>query len=680
MPEEFPASSVSPSSAVSAVGAPPAAPALESSSLRASSAPVTLSKRRRLFILASAVAFLAVLSTGILYWRSTKVHALTEKDSILLADFINTTGDPGFDGTLKQALAVQLQQSPFLSIVSDKRVRETLQYMGRSPEERVVGGVAREICERENIKAALNGSIAVLGTQYVVSLDAVNCQTGDSFAREQVTADSKEKVLPALGNAATHLRSKLGESLSSIRRFDKPVHEVTTTSLEALKDFARAQEMEGTGQEIQAIPLLRRTVERDPNFAAAYSELASIYANQSEEAQSIEYATKAYALRARVSDRERFSLDITYHWMVTGDLDKEMEVEQLFMQGYPREEEPVNNLAINDALYLGQFEKALQLGSEAIRMNPRSNGGYGAITFGYLAFNRPEEAKTILVAAQKANPDHRGINDALFVVYSALDDQAGVQRQLQWASGKVMAVGTLAGAAGKAARSGKMRQARELSNQAIELLLVNNFKDSASGLISFLALTEAEIGNSAAARKKIASSMALSHTRSNLPTLAVALALVGETTQSQSLINELRQRYPSDFQVSTVVGPVATALLQSAQGNAAAAIQTLSATSRAELGGAWGFLPIYVRGLVYLRNQQGKEAAAQFQRILQYRDLGVTNPHLPLSYLGFARASALSGDTAKARTAYQDFFAFWKDADPDIPILKQAKAEYATLH
>jgi tetratricopeptide (TPR) repeat protein len=366
--------------------------------------------------------------------------------------------------------------------------------------------------------------------------------------------------------------------------------------------------------------------------------------------------------------------------MVTGDLDKEMEVEELFRQAYPRDEEPVNNLAINNAIWLGQFEKAIQLGNQAIRMNPRSAGGYGAITWGYLALNRPDEAKAILEPALKTNPDHSGINNSLFVVYSVLGDEKGAQRHLQWASGKVAAVGTIAGgAAGQAARFGKMRQARELSNRGIDLLVANNFNDSASSFLSFLALTEAEMGNSAAARKGIASSLALSHSRSNLPTLAVALALIGESAQARSLIDELKRRYPSDFQVNTTVGPVAMAVLQSAQGNSPAAIQTLTTASRAELGVAWGFLPIYVRGLVYLRNRQGKEAAAEFERILQYRDLAISNPHFPLSYVGLARAYALSGDFAKARAAYQDFLGLWKDADPDIPILKQAKAEYAKL-
>jgi len=682
IPEEEPGSLATPSSSAPTANAERAVASKESSSSSRSSPPTTptTSGRRRLLFLAFATALLMAFAGGIFYWRSTRVHALTEKDTILLSDFINTTGDPVFDGTLKHALAVNLQQSPFLYIVPDKQVREALQYMGRSPDERVTGSTAREICERENIKAALNGSIAALGTQYVISLDAVNCRTGDSLAKDQVTAGTKEKILPALGEAATHLRGKLGESLASIEKFGKPMREVTTSSLDAMKAYSQAHEMLESGREIQALSLLKHATDLDSNFATAYSELASIYANQAEEQQAIEYANKAYALRHRVSDRERFSIDTVHHWMVTGDIDKEMEVEELYRQTYPREEEPVNDLAVNYAVWLGQFEKAIQLGNEAIRLNPHSVGGYGAITCGYLGLNRPEEAKAILETGLKNNPDHRGIHDALYQVYSALGDNTGTQRQLQWASGKLMAAGTIGvSAAGTAARSGKMHRAQELSNQAVEVLMANNFKDGAANIIATGALLEASVGNFAAARRETAASLALSHTRSNLPLLAGTLALSGESKVALGLLEDLKRRYPSDSQVNNVVVPTTTALLDSAKGNASTALQSLERTRPYELGCIWAFFPIYVRGLVYLRNRQGQEAAGEFQRILQHTALGATNSFYPLASLGLARASVVASDTGKARTAYQDFFALWKDADPDIPILKQAKAEYAKL-
>jgi serine/threonine protein kinase/tetratricopeptide (TPR) repeat protein len=676
VPEEAPASSESPS-----------APSQPRSSGPSTAAPLPLastpaknfSMRNWKFAVSTAL-IVAALAAAAFYWRSTKAQALTEKDTILLADFINTTGDPVFDGTLKQALAVQLQQSPFLYIFPDSRVRETLQFMGRSPEERVTGTTAREICERENIKASLNGSISALGTQYVISLDALNCRTGDSLARDQVTADSKEKVLPTLGQAVTRLRSKLGESLASVQRFDKPIQEVTTSSLDALKAFSQAVQLDTSGEELKAVPLYERATELDPNFALAYVNLASVYSNQYEEKRSIEYEMKAYALRDRVSDRERFNLDSSYHWMVTGDLDKEMEVEELYRKAYPREEDPVNNLAVNYTFSFGQFEKGIQLGNETLRINPHSRGGYNAVTASYLGLNRPDDAKTLLQSALQADPDHPALRMDLFIVYSVLGDDAGAARQLQWASGKLQGAGIVNAAAGRSAYLGKMRLARELSAQIVQLYKTNNYNDSAASALAFLALAEAAVGDLQAARRDTAASQALSSSRVNLAAVVSALAFAGDSNATRALVDGLKRRYPSDAIVNRVYIPSAEALLQSGRGDTAAAIQTLQVASPYEMGPAWGFLPIYVRGLVYLRAHQGKGAADEFQRILDHRAAGANMPLYSLSFVGLARALTLAGDIAKARAAYQDFFALWKDADQDIPILLQAKSEYAKLH
>jgi tetratricopeptide (TPR) repeat protein len=625
-------------------------------------------------LLAAIVAF----GAGGTYFYFHHGRPLTEKDSILLADFVNTTGESVFDGTLKQALAVQLQQSPYLNIVPEQRVRETLQYMGRSPDERVNGAVAREICERENIKAALNGSISALGSQYVVSLDAVNCHTGDNLVREQVTADAKERVLPALGAAASHLRSQLGESLVSIQKFDKPVEEVTTSSLEALKAYTQGDQMVGMGQEIKAIPFFQRAVELDPNFANAYANLAASYANSGEEERSIEYEKKAFALRDRVSERERFGIDTNYHWMVTGDLDKEMETEELFRQAYPRESDPANNLAFDDCIFLGQFEKAIQMGNEAIRLNPHVPA-YSFVACGYLGLNRAEEAKSFLENAALKNSDNGAIHWQLYVTYASLANEPGMQRELQWASSNVQGAGTMGFAgAGRAALQGKLRRARELSTQALQISIGNNFKDSAAGLAAYQALIEAEVGNFTQTRERAAASMALSRTRTNLPNLAVALALAGDFNQARHIIDELKKRYPSDTQVNQVFIPCALSLLELNR-DPAKGIQILQPTSRYELGVGFGFLPIYVRGLTYLRGRQGREAAAEFQKILDHRELGAVTPAYALSHVSAARAYALIGDNVRSRNAYQDFIALWKDADPDIPILKEAKGEYAKL-
>jgi eukaryotic-like serine/threonine-protein kinase len=637
----------------------------------------SLRKKSKRWLPIAVVVIVALIWSAIFFYMH-RAQGLTEKDSILLADFVNTTGEPVFDGTLKQALAVQLQQSPYLNIVPEKRVREALQYMGRSPDERVNGAVAREICERENIKAALNGSISALGSQYVVSLDAVNCHTGDNLVREQVTADAKEKVLPALGAAASHLRSQLGESLASIQKFDKPVEEVTTSSLEALKAYTQGDQMVGMGQEIKAIPFFQRAVELDPNFASAYANLAASYANSGEEERSIEYEKKAFALRERVSEREKFEIDTNYHWMVTGNLDKEMETEELFRQAYPRESDPANNLAFDDCIFLGQFEKAIQMGNEAIRLNPHVPA-YSFVACGYLGLNRAEEAKSFLENAALKNSDNGAIHWQLYITYASLANEPGMQRELQWASSNVQGAGTTGFAgAGRASLLGQLRRARELSTQALQISIGNNFKDSAAGLAAYQALIEAEVGNFAQTRERAAASMALSRTRTNLPNLAVALALAGDFNQARRIIDELKKRYPSDTQVNQVFTPCALALLELNR-DPAKGIQILQPTSRYDLGIGFGFLPIYVRGLTYLRGRQGREAAAEFQKILDHRDLGAVSPAYALSHVWAGRAYALIGDNVRSRNAYQDFFSLWKDADPDVPILKQAKAEYAKL-
>jgi eukaryotic-like serine/threonine-protein kinase len=628
-------------------------------------------------IIAAVIVGLSVAAT---YYFVRRTRPLTEKDSILLADFVNTTGEPVFDGTLKQALAVQLQQSPYLNIVSEQRVREMLRYMGRSPEERVSGTVAREICERANIKAALNGTISALGSQYVISLETVNCHNGDSLAREQVTADAKEKVLGAIGTAASHLRTQLGESLASIQRHDKPVEEATTSSLEALKAYTQGNEMSSSGQPLKAIPFFERALELDPNFATAYAALAGTYANAGEEERSIEYQKKAFALRARVSEREKYVLDTNYHWMVTGDLDKEMQTEGLFWQAYPRESDPANNLAFNSAFFLGDFEMAIQIGNEAIRLNRHVTGAYAAVASGYLGLNRAEEARSFLENARQKNGDLPEIHTPLYVTYAALGNEAGMQRELQWASGNVEATGLVGFAAtGRAAGHGQLRKARELFEQASHTALVNNLKSTAAGFAANQALLEAEVGNFAQSRERAAASMALSRTRTNLPTIAVALALTRDSNQARTIIEELKRRYPSDTQVNRVYSPCTSALLEANGGHAEKGIQILQNTSRYELGIGFGFLPVYLRGLTYLRAQKGQEAIAEFQKIVEQRTWGAVVPTYALARVSLGRAYALNGDAAKARSAYQDFLALWKDADPEIPILKQAKAEYATL-
>ena len=683
---------------------PPVAPSGSSSGAPASAAPVqaatpvssasaqvaqqsssavaaTLTPRRgiakRWYLLTAAVVIVAAAVGFFLYSR--RARALTEKDSILISDFVNTTGDPVFDGTLKQALAVQLQQSPYLNIVPEQRVRETLQYMGRSPDERVTGAVAREICERENIKAALNGSIASLGSQYVISVDAVNCRTGDSLAREQVTAEAKEKVLPALGSVAARLRGQLGESLASIQKFDKPVEEVTTSSLEALKAFTQGVENFDRGRDLVAIAFWQRAVELDPNFGMALQDLAGAYSNNGEELRAIEYARKSFALRDRVSEHEKFAIERGYYWIVTGELDKEMATEQLWYQTYPRDWIPVNDLAVNYCTELGDYQKGVELGNETIRITPHSPGADGMVACGYLGMNRVEEAKTVLQAGLAQNPDNGSIHGSLYWVAAALGDKAAMQHEFEWAAGKLDGIFVLSLARDYAARQGRLKEAREFSRQAFQMCLDNKFKDSAAGLAAQQAIDEVLVGAGSHSRESLATSLTLSRTRTNLPSVLMTLAFLGDNSQAQNIIADLKERFPSDTVVNNVYIPAASALLQSAHGEASKGIQTLQAVTRYELGTSYNFLPIYTRGLVYLRARQGQQAAAEFQKILDHPAVGSALPVYSLAFLGEARAHALTGDTAKSRKAYQDFLALWKDADPDVPILKEAQAEYAKI-
>jgi serine/threonine protein kinase/tetratricopeptide (TPR) repeat protein len=621
---------------------------------------------------------LAAIIAGGFYWRSHSTQTLTEKDSILLADFVNTTGDPVFDGTLKQALAVQLEQSPYLNIVPDQTVRKTLQFMGRSADERVTGSVAREICEREHIKAMLNGSIATLGSQYVVALDATNCATGDSLAREQVTAATKEAVLPTVGKAASSLRGKLGESLASIQKFDTPVTEATTSSLEALKAYAAADAMRNGGGEAESIPLFQHAVELDPNFAMAYARLAAIYKNIGEEDRSVEFARKAFDLRERVSERERFY--ITDHfYTATGNLEKDKETLELAIKTYPNDSSPFANLALIYNEDYGQFEKAIPLAMEFTRLEPGAPFGYFHSALPYMALNRTEEAHSILQRSVDAKADNFFIHLLFYQSAFLSSDADEMQRQIKWSEGKPSEYLLLRAAAIAAAAQGRMRKASELMQHSVQISQRLGFKGGTAQTEALGALREALVENASKARELAASSAALARGRDNLEPVAYALALAGDASRAQAITEELGHRFPDDTRLHQVIIPVVQALIALDRKTSDAAIQALQSATPYELGVDQELFPIYIRGQAYLQARRGAEAAAEFQKIVDHRGIAPMFPVHPLAKLGLGRAYVISGDTAKARAAYQDFLALWKDADPDIPILKEAKAEYAKL-
>ncbi len=627
-----------------------------------------------LFALAGLLA--AALIAGGLYWRSHRTQALTEKDSILLADFVNTTGDPVFDGTLKQALAVQLEQSPYLNIVPDQTIRQALKFMGRAADERVTGNVAREICEREHIKAMLSGSIAALGSQYVVAIDATNCATGDSLAREQVTAASKEAVLPAVGKAASSLRGKLGESLASIQKYDTSVTEATTSSLEALKAFAAADALRNGGGEAESLPLFQRAVELDPNFALAHARMAAIYSNVGEDDRSREAARKAFELRDRVSERERFYID-DHFYTATGNIEKDKETLELAIRTYPNDSSAYANLALIYGLYLGQYEKAIATANDFSRLEPDAPFGYAHASTGYMALNRLEEARSILQTAMAEKADNLFIHQQLFQLAYLTGDSDGMQQQMKWAEGKPSEYLLLNESGTLSAAHGQMQKGNAFMERSWQATDHMGFKESTADNKAWWAVVQAEMGNTAKAHELAAASFALAQGRTNLTPVALAFAISGDSARAQSVIQDLGRRFPDDTLLHNVYIPAVNAFLAMNRKKPEEAITALQSATPYEFGSNGSMLPIYVRGLALLQAKRGPEAAAEFQKIVDHRGIAPTDPIHPLAKLGSARAYVLTGDTAKAKSAYQDFLALWKDADADVPVFKEAKAEYA---
>ena len=640
--------------------------------------------RRRKWLI-PAIAVLLLVAGGvasILYLR--RKPAMTEKDSILIADFVNTTGDPVFDGTLQQALAVQLEQSPYLNIYSQARVRQALRFMGRQPDERVTSEVGREICQREGVKAMLTGTIASLGSQYVITLNAVNSRTGDSIAQEQVQADSKEKVLGALGQATSKLRSKLGESLASIQKFDTPLQQATTASLEALKAFSLGQARHLMLSDSEAIPFLRQAVELDPNFAFAYATLGTAYSNLGELTLSAENLKKAFDLKERVSEREKFYIVAHYYDVVTGEIDKAIETYQLWTQTYSRDTVPHDNLAIRFEI-VGQFDKCLAEAQQAHQLDPKDWYAYQNLADSFLALNRLQESKAIAEQAVTQKLDSWTVHLDLYQVSFLEGDTAGMEREAQRAAGGAPdEKSTMAFLQGLGVLyRGKLKKAREYLQQAVENARDGDLPEVSSDFAGGEALAEAEVGNFHEAQLRAEGALASAHDQKGLMDALLALALAGDARQAQAHIDNLAKQFPEDLLLNAVWLPTARALILLGHNNPAQALQLLKAAAPYEMGGgapgAANYWPIYARGLAYLQARQGTEAAGEFQRILDHPGISPLNPLRALANVGLARALSLAGQTEKSRKAYQDFLGLWKDADPDIPILQQAKAEYAKL-
>ena len=625
------------------------------------------------------LAIVVIGAAAAVFFYPRRGPALTEKDTILIADFVNTTGDPVFDGTLKQALAVQLGQSPFINIFPDQRVSQTLRYMERSPDERVTKEIGREICQREGLKALLAGSIASLGSNYVITLEALNGQTGDSLALEQVQAESKEQVIGKLGEAALELREKLGESLSSIQKFDAPVQQATTSSLDAFKAYVTGQGLARKGNHVDAIPHLKRAVELDPNFAMAYTALAVMHSNEPDPSGfAAEYAKKAFELRDRVTERERFRISEFYYNLVTGEFEKRLEILELSNRTYPGSPSTLNNLVLANA-EIGNYEKSIELATGALRIDPNVAVVYGNLGWNYMALGRYDEARATFDQAYARNFHYHPIHFTHYLVAFAQGDEAEMQRQLEWARGKPIEFSFLEFQSWTEMFEGRARQSRETAHRAAESALAQGLKTDAARILSNLAAWHALLGDCKQSRAETAEALAAAKGADPEPRAVLGPALCGDSARTRSINDELVRRWPLSTEVTANWGPISRAAIETDRGNPAESIRILQKPNPFEMGYLAGFWPTYVRAQAHLRQGSAAEAMAEFQKIIDRRGVWPAAVHYPLAHLGVARAAALAGDPAKSRKAYTDFLALWKDADTDIPVLQEAKNEYERL-
>jgi len=632
-------------------------------------------------ILPIAAGVLVVLVGLGMYLRSRTSAKLTEKDSVLLADFVNTTGDPVFDGTLKQALAVQLEQSPYLNLVPDSKIRDALRLMGKPADERISNDVAREICQRQGIKALLTGSIAGLGNHYVITLAALNGATGDALDREQVEVDNKEQVLKSLDKAASSLRQKMGESLASVQQFAKPLEQATTSSLEALQAFTRGQSEHQKMRDDAAIPFLKKAVELDPNFATAYATWGVSCFNLGRVAEGVSALKKAYELRDRASDRERFYIEAHYYDEVAIDFEKALAVYTQWAQTYPRDTVPLDDAALSSAA-LGRNEKALEFASQAHRLDPQDVYAYDNMSGAYEALNRFDEAKSISEEAVAKKADGSGVHFVLLDVAYYRGDHAAVQHELDVMKDTSFGPFIMFFNAAWNTALGKVKTSSELWQQARQALIGIGAKEVASQVMTVEAYEDAQLGYESEAREKTARAIEISNDPDARWGAALAYAVLGDTAKSSSLLESAARDAPDNVFIKTMIGAEVHAMQQLGRNQGADAVSTLEPIRNYEFGTgprAVGATPVFLRGLAYLKLHDGAKAATEFQRILDRRGAVSWGIEYPLAQLNLGRAYAMQGDAAKARTAYQDFFALWKDAEPDVPILKVAKVEYEKL-
>jgi eukaryotic-like serine/threonine-protein kinase len=632
-------------------------------------------KKSRIAIALVAALLVAAAVGGGLYLRSRQAGTLTTKDTILVADFVNTTGDAVFDGTLKKALAVDLGQSPYLNVLSEGKVQQTLGLMGKPADSRVTAEIAREICQRNGVKALLTGSIASVGNQYSLTLTAINAASNDTLAEVQDRADSKDQVLKALDSTASQMRQKLGESLASIQKFDKPLEQATTSSLEALKSYSLGDQKHAINDDLNAAPFYKRAIELDPNFAMAYARLAVVYSNYGQMDVSKPYLDKAFELKDRASEPER--LYITAHYYAdNGQLEKGNAAYELYKQTYPREITPYVNLSVT-YYGLGEFEKALANAQEAIRVDPDESRGYFSAATAYLGLNRPEEAKAVLNTGLRRNPGFVSMHDALANIAYAQGDIAGMEKEEALVHDQPDLEMNVDSRHGDIAAShGQVQKAREFYEKGRQIAQRLQLKDSEALYLGAEANVLAMFGESKQAIEISNAALALSPSFNARGYVAQVLAFAGENRKALDLASREAHERADDTLIQALYVPVKEATVALNTGDARKAIELLKPALTYDKAIT---ITIYVRAMAYLKAKQGSEATAEFQRVLALFNYAPTDLLMPFSRLGLARAFVLEGDTAKAKTTYQDLLSLWKDADPDLPVVKEVKAEYAKL-
>ncbi len=645
---------------------------------------------QRLWRPVGATVIALMLVSGVLYWRSHRTPKLTERDSIVIADFANSTGDPIFDGTLRQGLSAQLEQSPFLNLLSDQRIGQTLSLMAQPKDARLTDELARQVCQRTGSAAAVDGSIAQVGTRYLLLLKAISCANGESLASAEAQAREKNDVLDALGKVATEIRGRLGESLASVQKYDTPTEAVTTPSLEALKAYSLGYKMMIAKNDYPAaIPLFQQAISLDPNFAMAYARLGINFYNLYEPARAAENLQKAYDLRERLSERERLYITASHDAMGTGNMEAARKTYELWEQLYPRDQYAVGNLGVV-AGHLGEYDKELPAFQEAWKLNPGNALVFSNIVSAYIHLNRMEDAKATAQRATALNLDSKSLHDNLYMIDFLQHDTAGMEKE---AAGLIRSPGwedvVLHYQSDTAAYAGHISQARELTRRAVDSAQRADKKETAAAYQAQSAVREALVGNLVLAKRQAQSALTLSNGKEVVSIAATALALAGDSAETARLARDLNSRFPQDTIVQSNLATSIRLATAFRSGEATKLNEALAIAAPYELGITFRLYPAYLRGECYLAANRGAAAAAEFHKILDHPGVVLNAPIGALAHLGVARANALQSkgsqgaDAAAARVkalaAYEDFLTLWKAADPDIPILKQAKAEYAKL-